>query len=106
VLDLCAAHPDMSSTYHHHDVPPCLLNKAPNGRSTLVGYALDGYGIYVEKSAHGRLPTNVALDACHGTTSRVPWNGRQQRVYHYVATLEYPYTVGCFHGTAIRPTPA
>ncbi len=23
------------------------------------------------------------------------------RIYHYVATLEYPYTVGCFHGTAI-----
>ena len=26
------------------------------------------------------------------------WNGRLRRIYHYVATLEYPYTVGCFHG--------
>jgi YHYH protein len=101
VLDLCAAHPDGDDIYHHHDIPPCILDKTPNGRSTLVGYALDGYGIYVQKNAHGQLPTNVQLDACHGTTSRVLWNGRMTRVYHYVATLEYPYTVGCFHGTAI-----
>jgi hypothetical protein len=101
VLDRCAGHPEMSGTYHHHDVPPCILDKTPNGRSTLVGYALDGYGIYVEKNARGVMPTDTALDACHGKTSRVRWNGRTVRIYHYVATLEYPYTVGCFHGTPI-----
>ncbi len=101
VLDICAGHPDQSSTYHHHDVPPCILNKTPNGRSTLVGYALDGYGIYVKKSSNGTLPTNRQLDRCHGTTSRVMWNGKMTRIYHYVATLEYPYTVGCFRGTPI-----
>jgi hypothetical protein len=101
VLDACAGHPDTSSSYHHHDVPPCLLTAAPNGRATLVGYALDGYGIFVIKDAHGTLPTNTALDACHGATSVVPWNGKPTRIYHYVATLEYPYTVGCFHGTPI-----
>ncbi len=101
VLDLCAGHPDQSSTYHHHDIPPCILRGARNGRATLVGFALDGYGIYVVKNAHGTMPTNRDLDACHGTTSVVSWNGRRQRVYHYVATLEYPYTVGCFHGTPI-----
>ncbi len=101
VLDVCAGHPDPSDTYHHHDIPPCILSKAGNGRATLVGYALDGYGIYVVKSANGTLPTNTSLDACHGTTSRVLWNGRLTRVYHYVATLEYPYTVGCFHGSPI-----
>lgn len=101
VLDLCAGHPDPSDTYHHHDIPPCILGKVPNGRTVLVGYALDGFGIYVEKSARGALPTNTQLDACHGTTSRVPWNGKMTRIYHYVATLEYPYTVGCFRGSAI-----
>jgi hypothetical protein len=101
VLDRCAGHPDQSFTYHHHDVPPCILKAARNGRATLVGYALDGYGIYVVKNRSGALPTNTSLDACHGTTSRVRWNGKVTRVYHYVATLEYPYTVGCFHGTAI-----
>jgi hypothetical protein len=100
VLDACAGHPEMSSTYHHHDVPPCILAKA-KGRSTLVGYALDGYGIYVERDAHGALLTNTALDACHGRTSTVLSNGKKTAVYHYVATLEYPYTVGCFHGTPV-----
>lgn len=101
VLDACGGHPDESSSYHHHDVPPCLLDRARNGAATLVGYALDGYGIYVVRNAAGTLPTNTDLDACHGTTSVVPWNGRETRIYHYVATLEYPYTLGCYHGTPI-----
>jgi hypothetical protein len=101
LLDACGGHPDPSGSYHHHDIPACILDKAPDGAATLVGYALDGYGIYVVKSAGGSLPTNTALDACHGTTSVVPWNGRPTRIYHYVATLEYPYTIGCFHGTPI-----
>ena len=101
VLDACAGHPDQSDTYHHHDVPPCILSRVKPGHTGLVGYALDGYGIYVVMSRSGSLPNNTSLDACHGTTSRVPWNGRMTRIYHYVATIEYPYTVGCFHGTAI-----
>jgi hypothetical protein len=101
VLDRCAGHPDPSDTYHHHDVPPCVLDKTRKGRSTLVGYALDGFGIYVQRNARGVMPANTQLDACHGETSSVPWNGRTVRVYHYVATLEYPYTVGCFRGAPI-----
>ncbi len=101
LLDACGGHPDPSESYHHHDIPACILDKAPNGKATLVGYALDGYGIYVVKSSRGTLPTNVELDACHGTTSVVPWNGKETAIYHYVATIEYPYTVGCFHGTPI-----
>ncbi|HUZ68072.1 MAG TPA: YHYH protein, partial [Candidatus Saccharimonadales bacterium] len=57
VLDLCAGHPDPSNTYHHHDIPPCILRKVKNRATTRVGYALDGYGIYVVKSANGTLPT-------------------------------------------------
>ena len=102
VLDACAGHPDPSNTYHHHDIPPCILSKVKNGTTVLVGYALDGYGIYVVKSANGALPTNTSLDACHGSTSEVVWNGKPTCIYHYVATLEYPYTIGCFHGTPIN----
>jgi hypothetical protein len=32
----------------------------------------------------------------------VSWNGEQVSMYHYVATLEYPYTVGCYRGTPVR----
>ena len=100
VLDSCGGHPEMSSTYHHHEVPSCILDQA-TGRSTLVGYAIDGYGIYAERDAGGTLLTNASLDACHGRTSTVTWNGKKKRLYHYDATLEYPYTIGCFHGTPI-----
>jgi hypothetical protein len=100
VLDACGGHPDMSSTYHHHDVPSCILDKAKSG--ALVGYARDGYGIYVERDAKGNLLANASLDACHGRTSVVLWNGKKQSVYHYDATLEYPYTVGCYHGTPVN----
>jgi hypothetical protein len=101
VLDVCGGHPDPSGSYHHHDVPGCLLDRAPKGAATLVGYALDGFGVYVVKNAAGDLPSNAALDSCHGRTAVVPWNGRRARIYHYVATLEYPYSVGCFRGTPI-----
>jgi len=100
VLDSCGGHPEMTSTYHHHEVPSCILDQA-TGRSTLVGYATDGYGIYAERDPRGDLLTNASLDACHGRTSTVTWNGKKKKLYHYDATLEYPYTVGCFHGTPI-----
>lgn len=100
ILDSCDEHPQMNNELHHHFVPSCILNKS-TGSSTLVGYALDGYGIYVERDSSGQLLTNTDLDACHGRTSEVLWNGQEQVVYHYDATLEYPYTVGCFHGTPI-----
>jgi hypothetical protein len=100
VLDRCDAHPAPGGIYHHHEVPSCLMLTA-SGPATLVGYAFDGYGIYVIHDADGGLPTDADLDACHGTTSVVPWNGKSTRIYHYVATETYPYTLGCFHGTPV-----
>lgn len=96
--DSCNGHPDGQDMYHYHDVPICIRNDAKD-TSTLVGYAIDGYGIYVERDANGNLPTNADLDVCHGRTSEVMWNGKMTNIYHYDATLEYPYTVGCYHGT-------
>ncbi len=98
--DSCDGHPDGQERYHYHDVSTCIQRTA-TGSSTLVGYALDGYGIYVERDAKGNLPTDADLDACHGRTSPVMWNGKLTTIYHYDATLEYPYTVGCYHGTPV-----
>ena len=42
---------------------------------------------------------NSALDACHGHTHTVKIDGKRVRLYHYHATMEYPYTLGCFRGT-------
>jgi YHYH protein len=98
VQDACGGHPGPNGAYHYHAISPCLATQARSS-STLVGYALDGFGIYVERDAHGSLLTNSALDACHGRVSTVAWNGKQTRIYHYVATAEYPYTLGCFRGS-------
>jgi len=98
LLDSCDEHPMQDGTLHHHDVPSCIRSAA-TGTSTLVGYAVDGFGIYVERDAKGQLLTNRDLDACHGRTSKVLWNDKVQAMFHYDATLEYPYTIGCFEGT-------
>ena len=56
------------TTYHYHNVPSCLRNKA-TGASTVVGFAFDGIPIVVERDASGTLPTNANLDEWHSRTS-------------------------------------
>jgi hypothetical protein len=95
--DLCQGHPQDKGEYHYHDVPSCLRDNA-KGSSTVVGYAFDGYPIVVERDAAGNLPNNGDLDVCHGRTSPVLIDGKAVSTYHYSATLEFPYTVGCLRG--------
>ena len=104
VQDSCGGHPEKTGDYHYHEISPCLL-RVTTGTSTLVGYALDGFGIYVERDAQGNLLTDADLDACHGRTSVVTWDGKQVSMYHYDATAEYPYTLGCYRGTPVRSGP-
>src|SRR5665811_1179319 len=93
VQDNCGGHPQMSGLYHYHAIPACLTKGESKHRASgLVGYALDGYPIYGPRGGGGKLLSNDDLDACHGQTSKVRFEGRRQRIYHYNATLEYPYT--------------
>ncbi|HEX4400637.1 MAG TPA: YHYH protein [Galbitalea sp.] len=96
--DLCQGHPQQQGQYHYHEIPTCIRDNSP-GESTVVGWADDGYPIVVERDAAGNLPNNADLDVCHGRTSPILLNGTIVTTYHYDATLEYPYTLGCFHGT-------
>ncbi len=99
VQDSCEGHPDKSGQYHYHGPSPCMPNEMTSG---LVGYALDGFGIYGEVDyATGKILHDSDLDACHGTTSLVDWHGHMVNMYHYVLTTEFPYTVGCFKGTPV-----
>jgi hypothetical protein len=99
VQDLCSGHPEMRGSYHYHGPSPCLPNQSAD--EALIGYALDGFGIYSRYDADGRELTDADLDACHGRVSDVDWDGKRVRMYHYVLTREYPYTVGCFRGTPV-----
>jgi hypothetical protein len=89
-------------------VSTCVLDAldSDSGPSKLLGYARDGFGIYGPRDADGKELTNEDLDECHGTTSEVKFNGKKQRIYHYVITKEYPYTLGCFKGTPATSTTA
>ncbi len=104
IQDSCNGHPQAQDMYHYHTYSPCLGASTQAGSSTLVGYALDGYGIYVERDAKGNLPTDADLDPCHGRTSRITWDGKSVVMYHYDITTEYPYTLGCYHGSPVRAT--
>jgi hypothetical protein len=100
VQDLCNGHPQPEGQYHYHGPSPCLPNHTAN--EILVGYALDGFGIYSLYDAQGRELTDADLDECHGRTSEVLWDGKKVSMYHYVLTREYPYTIACFRGTPAR----
>jgi hypothetical protein len=97
--DRCFGHP-YQEQYHVHGYSwKCMDQGKPGQASPLVGYARDGFGIYGPRGADGKLVTNAQLDECHGRVGEVMWNGKKQRIYHYVLNNEYPYSVGCFRGT-------
>jgi hypothetical protein len=99
--DACGGHPQVSGQYHFHGLSPCWRDSVLSRKTHLVGWALDGFGIYVEYGRNGKLLSDSDLDACHGRTSVVDWDGRSVRMYHYDATEDFPYLVGCYRGTPI-----
>ncbi len=96
IVDEFGGHPAMSD-YHYHFLPE-RLDSAPmaDGHSGLVGFIRDGFGLYGYDGSGGLELTNADLDECHG-------HDHAPMGYHYHATIEYPYTIGCFRGD---PEPA
>lgn len=92
IVDAHGGHPAQTD-YHYHFVPERLDRSALNdGHSGIVGYIRDGFPIYGYKGVGGIELRNSDLDECHG-------HSHGSLGYHYHATLEYPYTVGCYRGT-------
>jgi hypothetical protein len=98
--DFCTGGPQPGGGYHRHALSECTPHI--HERNALVGYALDGFGIFSPYDQSGRELTTADLDACHGTTSKIPWEGRTVTMYHYIMTRDFPYTVACFRGTPTR----
>ncbi|MDK2124759.1 YHYH protein [Parachitinimonas caeni] len=98
--DSCQGHPERSGAYHYHSITTCLEDKPSGGHSPLLGYAIDGFGIYGHYGQNGETLTNADLDECHGHTHEIDWDGKNVVMYHYHATWEYPYTIGCLRGKA------
>lgn len=100
VQDRCAGHPQGQGQYHYHSWSTCMSDagEAQHRHSDLIGYALDGYGVFGQLGEGGKRLANADLDACHGHTHTISWDGQTRTLYHYHMTREYPYSVGCFHG--------
>lgn len=102
VQDACGGHPEITGVYHYHSLSPCMdIGTSTTQHSKLVGYAADGFGIYGPRGDGGRVLTTADLDECHGITDTITWNGKQVRMYHYVLTADFPYSVSCYKGTPI-----
>jgi hypothetical protein len=106
MLDECGGQSDGTFTYHTHYLTPCLLDALDScgpGHSALMGYIMDGFGIYGPRGEDGEILTSADLDECHGHTHPAMWDGAMVDIYHYHWTYDFPYNVGCFRGTPIRP---
>ncbi|MBL8642751.1 MAG: YHYH protein [Rhodospirillaceae bacterium] len=97
--DGCQGHPQRDGVYHYHSLTICHDDAVlPDGHSALVGYALDGFGIFGRLGEGGKPLSSADLDECHGHTHAIPWNGKTVTMYHYHGTWDFPYTVGCMRG--------
>jgi calcineurin-like phosphoesterase family protein len=96
--DSCHGHPQQSDVYHYHNLTNCLDDKPGRDQhSELVGYAIDGFGIFGNWD-HGRRLTSADFDECHGHRHEIDWDGKRIVMYHYHATPDFSYTVGCMRG--------
>ncbi|MFK7906658.1 MAG: YHYH protein [Chitinophagales bacterium] len=102
ILDSYGGHTDGTQTYHYHFLSDDLqdhIHPHTTGHSGLMGYMLDGFGIYGPYDDAGELLWSEDLDECHGHTHPVLWDGEMVDLYHYHWTYDFPYTIGCFKGT-------
>ena len=105
VSDACQGHPGPIHVYHYHIVAgnECIEiaeSQSPEKETKLIGYILDGFGIYSQYENGKELFTSD-LDECHGHISKVLFDGVEKEMYHYHVTRDYPYTISCFKGTQI-----
>ncbi|NNE66634.1 MAG: YHYH protein [Pyrinomonadaceae bacterium] len=90
-LDDCGGHVNPHKGYHYHAANGCSKEASKEeNHPPLLGYALDGFGIYALKNEDGKEPDD--LDDCRGHTD-------EKRGYHYHAGRPGDNKIiGCFRG--------
>ena len=121
-LDQNNAHVQPNGAYHYHGLPTGLVTKLNRQTPALVGWAADGYPIYVYKQrASYRLKPGTRaggpgglydgsfvqdyeyvaglgdLDECNGRSGVTP--ELSGGGYHYVITEAFPFIPRCYTGT-------
>lgn len=103
IQDACGGHPQEQGQYHYHGPSDCLSDSTDlSVHSDVLGYALDGFGIFGTRGEVGQELRTTDLDECHGHTHEIDWHENRQTLYHYHLTADFPYSVGCFKGTPFR----
>ena len=99
VTDRCGGRTDAAGLYRYRGASPCLGRRA-SGRahSGLVGWARDGFPLYGPRGARGLPLRSHDIDDCHGHTHRLGSGEVKRSLYHYHATPDFPYAIGCFRG--------
>jgi len=90
-VDAAGGHINNRLGYHYHgDMGQSTRIQQPDDHSAMIGYALDGHGLYAQLDAEGNEPTD--LDACRGHYD-------DTRGYHYhVMPLANNEFLDCFYG--------
>lgn len=98
-MDECWGHP-YNKEYHYHGYSwKCFPNQGKKDEhSPLMGFAMDGFGIFGPRGEHGVMVKNDDLDECHGHFGVIEWDGELVEMYHYHLNNEFPYGPGCFRG--------
>lgn len=102
MLDRFGGHTDGTERYHYHYPSKDLqdhIHPHTSGHSALMGYMLDGFGIYGPYGENGELLKSADLDECHGHKHPVMWDGQMVTIYHYHWTYDFPYNIGAYKGT-------
>ncbi len=101
VQDSYDGHPNQSGYHKHGFISAIKTMKV----SDVVGFAFDGYPITGPLLPNGNYLATADLDACHGIESDIVLDGKTQKIYHYVLTQDFPYSVSCFKGRSYEPRP-
>lgn len=102
MLDRFGGHTDGTERYHYHfpsQDHQDHIQEHTSGHSALMGYMIDGFGIYGPYGENGELLKSADLDECHGHSHSVLWDGQMINLYHYHWTYDFPYNIGCYKGT-------
>ncbi len=90
-LDDCGGHVNPHTGYHYHAATGCTIEvKQSDGHAPLIGYAMDGFGIYANQNEKG--DSDKDLDECRGHEDEI-------RGYHYHAgEAGGNLIIGCLSG--------
>ncbi len=94
-FDDCGGHVNPNDGYHYHAATGCteMADSQADGHASLLGYAMDGYGIYGLMDSEGN--ETEGLDQCRGISD-------DTRGYHYhAASPGENMFIGCFTGKTV-----